>query len=213
MLSVSVGDHGQVTVPIPGETIGAGWTLAGMKSVWTMRRATEALVEAHPVRLHLHGLGGGIDEQSHIVARHRADLAGEALERVLGLDVVADPISVPGFASRRSARVPSARSPRWAAWRRRRREAVFDVAPGPGWHALLGVPLAPGEWPLRTRRHRARIVGGTGDGRWGARTEAARARSRRPVGGAARRKSTLRFVRLPGRAGTRGWAAPPTIRA
>ena len=54
--------------------------------------AAEALVEAHPVGLHLDGVGGGVDEQGHVVAGHRADLAGEALERVLGLVVVADPI-------------------------------------------------------------------------------------------------------------------------
>ena len=54
--------------------------------------ATEALVVAHPVRLHLHGPRPRVDEQGHVVAGDRADLAGEPLERVVGLDEVADPV-------------------------------------------------------------------------------------------------------------------------
>ena len=55
MLSVSVGDHGQVTVPMPGVTTGAAWTLAGRKSVLHNEATAETLVVAHPVGLHLHG--------------------------------------------------------------------------------------------------------------------------------------------------------------
>ena len=72
--------------------------------------ATEPLVEAHPVGLDLDGLGGAADEHRHVVAGHRADLAGKTFEGVVGLVVVADPVQrARAWRSRRSARAPSAR--------------------------------------------------------------------------------------------------------
>ena len=59
--------------------------------------STQTLVVAHPVRLHLHGTRPGVDEQGDVVAADRAHLAGVALERMLGLDEVADPVQGAGL--------------------------------------------------------------------------------------------------------------------
>ena len=57
----------------------------------------QALVVAHPIGLDLHRLRRRVDEQRDVVAGDRADLAGEALERVVGLDVGADPVERAGL--------------------------------------------------------------------------------------------------------------------
>ena len=78
------------------------------------------------------------------------------------------------------------------------------VAPGPGRHALLGVPLAQaggaGE-PGRAERGQLQELAPV-DG--ALRTEAARGRSHRPVGGAARTKFTSAPSARPGRADDEG---------
>ena len=95
---------------MPGRDHGRGLDLGREEIRLHEEAAAEALVEAHPVGLHLDRLGGGVDEQRHVVAGHRADLAGKALERVLGLVVVADPIQCARLRVLGDrARVPSAR--------------------------------------------------------------------------------------------------------
>ena len=75
-----------------------GGLRAGREEVGLHDQATtEALVEAHPVGLHLYGAGRCVDEQRDVVTGHRAHLAGEALQRVVGLDEVADPVERPGL--------------------------------------------------------------------------------------------------------------------
>ena len=98
MLIVMVGDHGHVTVPIPTDTTGR-WLRPGLDHVALPDQpATEALVVAHPIGLNLHRLCRRVHEQRDVVALDRADLAGEALERVVGLDVRADPVERAGLA-------------------------------------------------------------------------------------------------------------------
>ena len=116
---------------------------------------TEALVVAHPVRLHLHGPRPGVDEEGHVVAGDRADLAGEPLERVVGLDEVADPVErarlrVLGDEPRCGRHDDAARQRRVDD----RRDVRRTVAAGPRRHALLrrpGAQARPGQ-PGRTER-------------------------------------------------------------
>ena len=100
--------------------------------------AAQSLVVAHAVRLHLHGACSGVDEEGDVVTRHRAHLAGEPLECVVGLDEVADPVEraglgVLGDQPRRGRHHDSARQ----LGVDHRRAGLVRVMAGPGRHAVL----------------------------------------------------------------------------
>ena len=129
--------------------------------------APEALVVAHPVHLRLDGAGRGVDEQGDVVAGHRTHLTGESLQRVVGLDVVADPVQgaglgVLGDQPRRRRHDDAARE----LGVDHGGEVLLPVAAGPGRHAVLRVRGLQARGRRRTRRHRARRAAGTAAGRW-----------------------------------------------
>ena len=176
--------------------------------------ATQALVVAHAIGLDLDGACGRADEHGDVVAGHRTHLAGKALERVLGLVVVADPIQ-------RARLGVLGDQPRSRGHGHTAGELLVHDGDLPGRAALglcryllflvfgvqAGGPHEPGRPERRELQELAPVEGLLRRRRHGN-------RSHRPVGGAAQGQVYPGPPVGDGRGPvTRGWPAPPTIRA
>ena len=150
----------------------------------------QTLVVAHAVHLGLYRGRSGVDEQRDVVAADRADLAGETFECVVRLHVVTDPIeSAPPGVLRNQPRGGRHDHPARQLGVHDRGLRGGPMASGVGGHADPSHPGPAGGCPRQARRRQrpkaAGIRGGSAGGA-ASNLRAARSRSRRPEGAAAR---------------------------